>query len=40
MYASRTQVTILLIIYRYDVHSKLVSFMAPQNVGTMSNQAR
>lgn len=25
---------------RYDVHSKLVSFMAPQHVGTMSNQAK
>lgn len=25
---------------RYDVHSKLVSFMAPQNVGIMSDQAR
>lgn len=27
-------------IFRYDVHSKLVSFMAPQNVGIMSDQAR
>ena len=25
---------------RYDVHTKLVSFMAPQNVGTMGDQAR
>merc|ERR1711973_682881 len=25
---------------RYDVHTKLVSFMAPQNVGRMGDQAR
>ena len=25
---------------RYDVHTKLVSFMAPQDVGSMGNQAR